>query len=117
MFGLLPCSALVVGFLAAADAKEVPLDIMAFADNTSSEGQLIVQTSEAFKATNPGIEVNYSVTFNDPFHEKARARGAGKNAPDVIYLWPSPSSINRSTWPPPWLPRVPRAKSGKCPWA
>lgn len=92
VFGLLLCSALAIGSLSAADPKKVPLDIMAYGDNSSPEGQLIGQTIEAFTAANPNIELTFSVSFNDPFHEKARARVAGKNAPDVIYLWPGSRS-------------------------
>ena len=90
VFGLLFLSAVSVGF-AAADTK-VPLDIMAYGDNSSPEGQLIAQTIKDFQAANPNIAVTSSITFNDPFHEKARARVAGKNAPDVIYLWPGAKS-------------------------
>lgn len=91
VFGLLLLSSAAVGFATAADTK-VPLDIMAYGDNSSPEGQLIVQTIKDFQAANPNIAVTSSVTFNDPFHEKARARVAGKNAPDVIYLWPGDKS-------------------------
>ena len=99
VFGLLLCSALALGSLAAADTKKVPLDVMAYGDNSSPEGQLIVQNLEAFKAANPGIELTYSVTFNDPFHEKARARKGPGRGEAGGYLAPRFLRWSRMTAP------------------
>jgi raffinose/stachyose/melibiose transport system substrate-binding protein len=72
----------------AVDASgNVVLKVMAFGDNSTPEGQTWDEFVKDFQAANPGIVIQSEMLYNDPYHQKLKARIAAGDIPDIAYLW------------------------------
>lgn len=65
----------------------VVVKVMAFGDNSTPEGQTWDEFVKDFQAANPGIVVQSELLYNEPYHQKLKARIAAGDIPDVVYLW------------------------------
>ncbi|MBO5137546.1 MAG: extracellular solute-binding protein [Spirochaetaceae bacterium] len=62
------------------------LNIMAYGDNSNSEGQTFLRICNEFMAANPDIEIQYELLYDEAYHQKVVARMAAKDYPDVAYM-------------------------------
>ncbi|MBN1410402.1 MAG: extracellular solute-binding protein [Spirochaetales bacterium] len=72
------------------DANEISL--LNNADAASPEGKVWKTVLDAFLAANPGITIKEEALYGEAYHQKAKARAAGNDLPDVMYLWPGARS-------------------------
>lgn len=66
---------------------KVVLKVMAFGDNSTPEGQTWDEFVKEFQAANPDVVVQSELLYNEPYHQKLRARIAAGDIPDIVYLW------------------------------
>lgn len=84
--------ALAVVPFAAANAKgdtasdeAVVLDILAYGDNSNAEGIRFKRIVDDFMAANPNVDVQFEMLFDEAYFQKAGARIASGDIPDVYY--------------------------------
>jgi len=64
----------------------VTLNIMGYGDNSNSEGQTFKRVTDEFLAENPDVKINYELLYDEAYHQKAVARLAAGDLPDVAYM-------------------------------
>lgn len=64
----------------------VTLNIMGYGDNANSEGQTFKRICDEFMKENPNVTVNYELLYDEAYHQKAVARLAAGDVPDVAYM-------------------------------
>lgn len=79
-FGMTSCGK------SAAKAENVKINILGYGDNSNSEGQTFKRIAEEFQAANPNISINYELLYDDAYHQKAVARLASGDVPDIAYM-------------------------------
>lgn len=62
------------------------LNVMGYGDNATAEGQSFIRIIEAFEEENPDVDVTYELLFDQAYHQKATARLASGDVPDVAYM-------------------------------
>lgn len=67
-------------------SKGVTLNVMGYGDNSNSEGQTFKRIVDEFMAENPDVTVNYELLYDEAYHQKAVARLAAGDVPDVAYM-------------------------------
>ena len=67
-------------------SKGVTLKVMGYGDNSNSEGQTFKRIVDEFMAENPDITVDYELLYDEAYHQKAVARLAAGDVPDVAYM-------------------------------
>jgi raffinose/stachyose/melibiose transport system substrate-binding protein len=75
-----------------ADASKNEITLLNNADAASPEGKVWKSVLDAFLAANPDIRVKEEALYGEAYHQKAKARAAGNDLPDVMYLWPGARS-------------------------
>ncbi len=60
--------------------------VLAYGDNSNSEGQSFVRIVEAFEAANPTIDIDYEMLYDEAYHQKVPARLASGDVPHVAYM-------------------------------
>lgn len=89
---LLAClfAILAMGTVFAGGGKEksgkVVLNIMGHGDSAEAEGIGFVRIVEAFEEEYPDIDIVYEVLFDEGYHQKATARIASGDIPDIVYM-------------------------------
>ena len=68
------------------NASQVTLKVMGYGDNSNSEGQTFKRIVAEFEKANPGVKVDYELLYDEAYHQKAVARLAAGDAPDVAYM-------------------------------
>jgi len=68
------------------NASKVTLKVMGYGDNSNAEGQTFKRIVSEFEKANPGIKVDYELLYDEAYHQKAVARLAAGDAPDVAYM-------------------------------
>lgn len=66
---------------------QVTLDILAYGDNSTREGQDLQVLLANFREANPDIKVEAEILFDQAYHQKVEARLAAGDVPDVAYMW------------------------------
>jgi raffinose/stachyose/melibiose transport system substrate-binding protein len=66
---------------------QVTLDILAYGDNSTREGQDWNRLVAEFQAANPGIRIRSEMLFDQAYHQKVEARLAAGDVPDIAYMW------------------------------
>lgn len=67
-------------------SKGVTLKVMGYGDNSNSEGQTFKRVVDEFMAENPDVTVEYELLYDEAYHQKAVARLAAGDVPDVAYM-------------------------------
>ena len=67
-------------------SRDVVLDVLAYGDNANEEGLGWVRIVETFMDENPDITIQYEILFEQPYHEKVKARLAAGEVPDIAYM-------------------------------
>lgn len=67
-------------------SKGVTLKVMGYGDNSNSEGQTFKRIIDEFMAENPDVTVDYELLYDEAYHQKAVARLAAGDVPDVAYM-------------------------------
>jgi len=85
---ILGMASMVVGFASCSkkSSGKVVLNIMGYGDNSDSQGQSFSRINEEFMAANPDIVVNTELLFDEAYHQKAVARLAAGDVPDIAYM-------------------------------
>ena len=66
---------------------KVTLDILAYGDNSTREGQDLQVLLANFQEANPDIDVQTEILYDQAYHQKVEARLAAGDVPDVAYMW------------------------------
>lgn len=69
-----------------AESEKVVLNIMGYGDNANAEGVTFKRICDEFMAENPDIVINYELLYDEAYHQKAVARLAAGDVPDVAYM-------------------------------
>ncbi len=70
-----------------AASGQVTLDILAYGDNSTREGQDWNRLVAEFQAANPGIRIRSEMLYDQAYHQKVEARLAAGDIPDLAYMW------------------------------
>ena len=65
---------------------ECTLNIMGYGDGTNAEGVSFRRICDEFMAVNPNIKINYEILYDEAYHQKAVARLAVGDVPDIAYM-------------------------------
>jgi raffinose/stachyose/melibiose transport system substrate-binding protein len=68
------------------EPETVVLNIMGYGDNSNSEGATFKRICDEFMAEYPDIKVNYELLYDEAYHQKAVARLAAGDVPDIAYM-------------------------------
>jgi len=86
LFAVLALGLVFAGGKKEAASEKVVLNIMGYGDNANAEGVTFKRICEEFMAENPDIEVNYELLYDEAYHQKAVARLAAGDVPDIAYM-------------------------------
>lgn len=86
LFAVLALGLVFAGGKKEATSEKVVLNIMGYGDNANAEGVTFKRICEEFMAENPDIEVNYELLYDEAYHQKAVARLAAGDVPDIAYM-------------------------------
>ena len=86
LFAIIAFSMVFVGCKKEAKSDKVVLNIMGYGDNAGAEGLSFKRICEEFMAENPDIEIKYELLYDEAYHQKAVARLAGNDVPDIAYM-------------------------------
>ena len=67
--------------------QQVTLDILAYGDNSTREGQDWNRLVAEFQAANPTIRIESEMLYDQAYHQKVEARLAAGDVPDMAYMW------------------------------
>ena len=59
---------------------------MGYGDGTNAEGVSFRRICDEFMAVNPNIKINYEILYDEAYHQKAVARLAVGDVPDIAYM-------------------------------
>lgn len=71
-----------------AEEDKVTIELFNYVDAAAPEGQIWEEVKAAFLAAHPDIAINEESAYGEPYHQKAKARIAAGDLPDVFYAWP-----------------------------
>jgi raffinose/stachyose/melibiose transport system substrate-binding protein len=86
--GLLLLSAAVVFAGGQSGAAEAPVVVktMAYGDQSNPEGVNWLRIVGAFEKTNPNIDIDFELLYDEAYHQKVVARLAAGDVPDMAYM-------------------------------
>ena len=86
LFAVLAVGLVFAGGSSEAKSNKVTLNIMGYGDNANAEGVTFKRICDEFMAENPDIVINYELLYDEAYHQKAVARLAAGDVPDIAYM-------------------------------